>query len=498
MVELKIHYQDRIDSLEVEENAILLHVLRENGYEIYSPCGGNGTCGKCRVWLKGEGSVSSCVYRVSRTIEIILPDPREARILSEQHTHTISVPFMPGPISDLSAYPHGIAIDLGTTSLVFHMVNLVTGSVIETRTALNPQSKYGADVISRISYASENKGGLSELQSVILGAFNDQIERLLDSSEISGKEIVKITIAGNTTMLHLLLGVDPLPIALAPFTPKFTDEQILSGKDLHLICNPEGMIKLLPSVSAYVGADIVAGLASIQPSEDRNNYLFMDIGTNGELALVTAGSVICCSAAAGPAFEGAGISCGMGGMEGAISVYDREGYTVIGDGPPAGICGSGLIDLVAYMIEEGIVDKRGLLKEDFIVESADKTESGSPVSITQQDIREVQLAKSAVAAGINVLIDHAGLTVNDIDTVYLAGGFGNYINPASAVKIGLIPSELSDRIIPLGNTSGTGALLALKSTQFDSVIDDLLAKTQYLELSGHDGFTTEFALNMDF
>ncbi len=490
MIEVIVHHQLGTDTIKALEGAFLIEVLRDYGYEIYSPCGGKGTCGKCKVWLKGEGSITACRYRLSRSVEIVLPDRKEARILVEQYAHTLAIPFDPGPSQGLSDAPHGVALDLGTTSLVFYLVDLLTGSVVETSAMLNPQARYGGDVISRINYTSEKDGGLSELQHVILDAINDQLNHFTGFAGITSNDIVKLTVSGNTTMLHLFLGIDPLPIALAPFTPGFTDEQALSGKDLDLHCHPEAEIKTLPCISAYVGADIVAGLASIKPSAKRKNYLFMDIGTNGELALVTPKGILCCSTAAGPAFEGARISCGMGGVEGAISAFDGHDLKVIGDVPPAGICGSGLIDLVAHMLEQGIVDPDGLIQEDYLVADS--------ISITQQDIREVQLAKSAIAAGVNVLLHRAGMGFDVIDALFLAGGFGNYINPENAMKIGLISPLLAGKIIPLGNASGSGALLALKSTRFSGVIQKLLDRTSYIELSGNEEFTIEFAMNMGF
>jgi uncharacterized 2Fe-2S/4Fe-4S cluster protein (DUF4445 family) len=498
MIDLKVHHQDEITTIKTEGNDSLLQILRANGFELFAPCGGNGTCGKCKVWHKGEGSITACVHYVNESLEIILPDKKEANILVEQHKHTLSVPFNPGPSSGLSYLPHGVAIDLGTTSLVFYLVNLITGSIVETRAALNPQAQFGGDVISRISYASEKEGGLQELQKIILDAINEQLDHFAEFVQITVDEIVKITVSGNTTMLHLLLAVDPLSIALAPFTPKFIDEQKLVGKDLNLHCHTEGEIKIMPSISAYIGADIVSGMASIEPSEEGKNYLFMDLGTNGELALVKENEIICCATATGPAFEGANISCGMGALEGAISTYDQSGYTVIGDTLASGICGSGLIDIVAHLIGNNLVTSDGLLEKDFIVVPAHESENDKEVSITQQDIREVQLAKSAIASGVNILLKEAKLDYNEIDSVFLAGGFGNYINVESAMKIGLISSEFNDKIVPLGNTSGTGAVLALKSTQFDEVIADVLNRSRYIELSGYEDFALDFAMNMMF
>lgn len=498
MIKLHIHHQGEIKEIESVEGESLLNALRENGFEIYSPCGGNGTCGKCNVLVKNEGLVPSCLYPLKESIEVILPDKREAKVLTEQHQHTIQLPLMPGRCTDFSVYPHGVAVDIGTTTVALYLVNLITGVISETRAILNPQSKYGADVITRIQFSTSNSEGLSILQNELRDALNRELTSLVNFAGISENEIIKIVFAGNTTMLHLLVGVNPGSLAQAPFKAQFLDEKILTGAQLDLKCFPEAEVKVLPSVSAFVGADIVAGLASIMPSESHKNYLFMDIGTNGELALVTENIIFCCSTAAGPAFEGAKISCGMGAVEGAISAFSNEGYTVIGDEKPAGICGSGLIDIVAFLCESGRIDTEGRLKNDFIIATAVETGTEQSVYLNQDDIREVQLAKSAIASGIKILIKQAGLSFDQIDTLFLAGGFGNYINTESAVRIGLLPAEMKDKIIPLGNTSGTGAILALKSIKFDDVIKELLARIKHIELAADDDFALEFAMNMSF
>ena len=224
----------------------------------------------------------------------------------------------------------------------------------------------------------------------------------------------------------------------------------------------------------------------------------MDIGTNGELALVTENSVLCCSTAAGPAFEGARISCGMGAVEGAISAFSDDGYTVIGDEKPAGICGSGLIDIVAWLCDNGRINTEGQMDNDYTIVTASMTAAGQSISLSQDDIREVQLAKSAIASGVKILLKQAGMNFDQIDALFLAGGFGNYINTGNAIRIGLLPAELKERIIPLGNTSGTGAILALKSVKFNEIIKELLGKTRHIELAGDEDFATEFAMNMFF
>lgn len=498
MVKLIVHQQGKIIQTEAEVGEILLDVLRNKGFDVYAPCGGKGTCGKCKILVKGEGIVTSCFYLVNDSIELVLPDKREAKILVAQHTHTIQLPLMPGPCADLSAYPHGLAIDIGTTSLVFYLVNLITGSIVETRAILNPQAKYGADVISRIQYTAEYHDGLKILQKEILNAMNQELAHLVNFAGITKNEVIKVVVAGNTTMLHLLLGVNPISLAIAPYKAQFIEEQILRGEELQLNCFPGAEIKILPSISAFVGADIAAGLASIAPSDKYRKYLFMDIGTNGELALVTEDRIWCCSTAAGPAFEGAKISCGMGAIEGAISAFGNEEYTVIGNEKPIGLCGSGLIDLVAWLVENKKINSDGLLEHDFIIVPAAESGTGQVISLSQTDVREVQLAKSAIASGINLLLKQSGLTFDHIDTLFLAGGFGNYINIESALRIGLIAPALKDKIIPLGNTSGTGALAALKSVQFDDVLNKLISKTTLVELTGYDDFAVEFAMNMMF
>ena len=498
MPEIKILQKDSIVTISVGEGNTLLKELQDHGFDLYSPCGGNGTCGKCKVLIKGEGVVTSCIYPVLNDIEIVLPEKREAKILVEQHEHTAQLAFDPGAPAGLSYFPHGVAIDIGTTTLAFYLVNLVTGSIIETRAAVNPQTKYGADVISRINYTALNADGLKILQTEILSAINVQLDHFTEITGITRDELVKITVAGNTTMLHLLLGVDPLPIALAPFTPAFVGEQILKGKELTLHCHPEAQVKILPSIAAYVGSDIVAGIASIKPSDRYRRFLMMDIGTNGELALITPDKIWCCATAAGPAFEGANISCGMSAVEGAISIFGTEGYTVIGNSVPAGLCGSGLIDVVAYLVENKLVQSDGLLSEDFEIVPEDHLSGTKRIVLTQQDIREVQLAKSAIMAGVNVLMKKASLSFEDLDALFLAGGFGSYIDVKSAVTIGMLPREMEFKTISLGNTSGTGALLALKSVQFDQTIQDVIERSCYVELSDDEDFVLDYVMNMDF
>jgi uncharacterized 2Fe-2S/4Fe-4S cluster protein (DUF4445 family) len=498
MPEIKIHDKGTVTSIVAREGEILFHVLREYGFDIYSPCGGSGTCGKCKVYVKGQGDVTACLFPVLDFIEVVLPDQREARILTAQHSLTLDLPFDPGSSSCLSGNPYGIAVDLGTTTLVSYLVNLNNGYLVETHSMLNPQTSFGGDVITRIHYASTVSGGLRELQQAIITAVNHQLNHFRKLIKCSENDLIKITLAGNNTMLHLFLGADPSSMGVAPYIPRFTDKQTRKGRDLRLACHPDAEVTLLPSVSAFVGADILAGIGSIRPSEEYRRFLFIDLGTNGELALVTPDKIWCCATAAGPVFEGANISCGMGGVVGAISEYSADSYRIIGDEKPLGLCGSGLVDIVAFLLDSKLIDETGLLSHTFEIVSKEESGTGTALTINQEDIRQFQLAKSAIATGIVILLRLAGVKFEDLDALFLAGGFGNYLNVESAMKVGLVPARMKEKVLLLGNTAGTGALLALRSVLFENVLHTLLEKTIHIELSEDDDFALEFVMNMAF
>ncbi len=535
MINIKVTDDNEKKTLKVTEGLSLLEALRINGYDIYAPCGGRGTCNKCTVEVGGEGTVISCNYYPDKDIEVILPGRDEEQILTNQteflhdlpmdadifpvsavpavpaNSDTPSAPARdskgvqagaaasesigtPSPIAPGGSHvmnPFGVAVDLGTTTVALYFLDLVTGRTEKISSFLNPQRAYGADVISRINYCQLNSGGLNELQQSIVTHFNREMEMFAAGHNISTESIVRVVFAGNTTMLHLLLGEDPVPIAQAPFTPRFITTQLRRGRETGLKVNSKAEVITLPCVSAFVGADIVAGLSALNVRSRR--YLFVDIGTNGEIALVTEEGIDACAAAAGPAFEGANITCGMSARNGAVSSFTGPGrYRVIGNGRPAGICGSGIIDAAAYLVENGVVDETGYMSGDFSISGDGR------VYVNQKDVREIQLAKSAIYSGMKSLLNRRGLTFSDMDALYLAGGFGNYISIRSALRIGLLPSELEGRIFPVGNSAGIGALLYLKSKQFAGWTGETALRTNYIELSNDDNFTVEFAMNMNF
>lgn len=469
----------------------LFEILRKEKCKIYTPCGGKGTCGKCIVKIKDEGDVIACRYFPDKDIEVILPGEEEANILVHQTEYLEDLPFNITTGEHIGTSPYGVAIDIGTTTVVLYFLNLLTGQIEKVSSFLNPQRNYGGDVISRINYCQENKSGLSDLQKSIIDAINLELDSFCLKKNSINDDFERIIIVGNTTMLHLLLGVDPLSIALAPFKPAFVEKQVRTGRAAGLKIYEKAEVTTLPCISAFVGADILAGLASLKVPQ--KNYLFLDIGTNGEIALIKGEKIFTCATAAGPAFEGANISCGMGAVTGAISVFSGPlRFQVIGNSEPRGLCGSGIVDLVAWLLDNDLVEETGLMKEPFFIGPQ------KSIKIVQQDIREIQLAKSAIYSGVKILMDVAGLSFKDIDALYLAGGFGNYISINSAVRIGLLPFELADKIYTVGNSAGIGALQYLKSNDFVVKMEEILKNTSYIELSDIDEFTMEFAMNMDF
>jgi uncharacterized 2Fe-2S/4Fe-4S cluster protein (DUF4445 family) len=491
VIELKIIENGKSRIIETKPGDTLLTILRKHGYFVYAPCGGKGTCGKCLINISGEGHVLSCTYYPEKNIELILPDRVESNILTSQTDYLEDLPLDIDTTGFITKNPYGVAVDIGTTTVVLYFLDIVTGKIEKIFSFLNPQNIYGADVITRIGYCQKHENGLKELQMVIVNKINHALNSFANEVECIPENFEKLIFVGNTAMLHILLGEDPIAMALAPFTPKFTDTQTRTVDQTGLHVNVKAAIITLPCVSAYVGADIVAGLAALKVAH--RNFLFIDIGTNGEIALVKGNEIYTCATAAGPTFEGANITCGMGAVSGAISSFcGKKLYRIIGSTQPIGICGSGIVDIMAYLVKNKLVDESGLLHETFVIHERNN------IRVTQDDVREIQLAKSAMYSGIKILIKESGLSFDSVEALYLAGGFGNYINIQSALQIGLLPYELKDNIYPVGNSAVIGALQYLKSDYFKNKTDNIIKQFKYLELSDLDEFTTEFAINLNF
>ena len=356
--------------IEAAEGQRLYDVLRAHDVYLTAPCGGRGTCGKCAVLVNGRPE-QSCRYLVHSDIAVTMPERRRAEILHQagelrrvandcglapDRSGKGLVSTIEGAQRAIPADPsrmYGIAVDIGTTTVVVYLEDLRTHATRDVESFLNPQARHGHDVISRIHFAMEQADGLGRLRDEIRFGISAASRALCERNGLDPSCICKAVIAGNNTMLHLFAGVDPSPIAAAPYTPRFTARQVLRGDEAGLAMNPAGVVVLLPSVSAYVGADITAGIASTDLRERDDHSLFVDIGTNGEMALGNRTQLCCCSTAAGPAFEGATIRCGTGGVAGAIAHYAEGALETIDDLPPIGICGSGVLDIAAELRRAG-------------------------------------------------------------------------------------------------------------------------------------------------
>ncbi len=419
---------------------------------------------------------------------------------------------------DIKKGVYGIAVDIGTTTIVAYLINLEDGKEIDVYSCLNPQKKYGADVISRINYTSQNEDGLNELHRLVISELNNIIDKFCKYNDIHPENIYDIVLVGNTTMLHLAACIPCKQIAIFPFRPAFTSSIKVKAKDLGLKSNPESYIITLPSVSSYIGADTMAAILACGMHKDKKTSLLIDIGTNGEIVLGNADKMICCSTAAGPAFEGGRITFGTGGIRGAIDHIDLKKqpiYSTIGNTYPVGICGSGVTDAVAELLRYNIVDKTGRMKnqcelkgkitEDLLKKvvtyegiNAFVIDEKTRIVITQADIRELQLAKAAIFAGIQVLADKASINLEEIENVYLAGGFGNFLDLNSAFTIKLLPQEFEGKVIPIGNGAGIGAKIVLSFEDALSLLNTILVKMEYIELSISPEFQEKFIKAINF
>lgn len=497
MSSVEAHCGGKVYELAANENETLLSALRRAGFSIPAACGGRGKCGKCRVSVNGVSRLACKVYPAEGDT-VLLPESAGGRILTE-------TPAISAAASAQSGY--AAAVDLGTTTVAVRVYELNSAKAVAEQSAWNAQSGYGADVISRIQHTIDAPDGLSELSSLIRAQVQKLVEACLDEASISPSELKGIALAGNTVMQHLFAGLSVQSIAAAPFKP----QTLFDGDVRDLLCGAP--VFYSPCVAGYVGGDITAGLLASGLYERPERSLFLDIGTNGEMALGGADGFCCCAVASGPAFEGAGISCGMPALSGAVSRvgFDRGFlWETVGAVQPRGICGSGLLDLIAVLLRLGAIDESGrLLPPEEAPESvrrhikSDGRGNGvfyltDEVYLTAQDVRNLQLAKAAVAAGIRVLLDKRGMDETMLDNVYIAGGFGNYIDPESAMAIGMLPRLPKEKLKCVGNTSLAGAALAALREENRAALLDIARKCDYIELSGNRDFTRAFTDNMAF
>jgi uncharacterized 2Fe-2S/4Fe-4S cluster protein (DUF4445 family) len=406
---------------------------------------------------------------------------------------------------------YGIACDIGTTTVALKLIDLEQGSIMGTVTSLNQQIKCGDDIISRINYA-EKPGHLNELNKLVVETINNLIDETISHAGISHEDIYYGSFSGNTTMIHLFLEIDPQQIRLAPYVPAFTKLPFLGSDKTGIKMHPEGIIYCAPAIGSYVGGDITSGLLCTPIITETDKIsMFIDLGTNGEIVIGNRDWMIACACSAGPAFEGSGIGCGMLATEGAIESIklNEDGsseYRVTDDSKPKGICGSGLVDLVAELFSHGFIDRYGkfdpkkakeqLIDTDsgigFIVEKPEKCFWEKELVITENDIKNLITTKAAVYAACSLLTKNIGISFDKIDKFYIAGGFGKFININNAIKIGLLPDMLINKYTYLGNSSLLGAHLILASDRNRELVESIAEKITYLELNTEPNYMNEF------
>jgi uncharacterized 2Fe-2S/4Fe-4S cluster protein (DUF4445 family) len=419
----------------------------------------------------------------------------------------------------------GIAFDLGTTTVVATLLDLSTGTPLAVASMLNKQQPFGADVITRISATMLDPAALDTLGRLAHETLAELAGEVCAQAEVDAADVAEIAVAGNATMTHIALGIDPEPLGVAPFIMAARQLPEVLAADLHVPAHPRARAFVFPAFGAYVGGDITAGLLASGMNRDARTRLFIDIGTNCEIVLGNRDWLLATAAPAGPAFEGAAIRCGMRAADGAIEAVsiapDGLALTVIGDTEPAGLCGSGLVDAVASLVKAGLLDHSGRLVPDeaaavlapslaprltmlgkervFVLhwrgEPGDVSDS---IYLSQRDVRELQFAKAAIATGWQVLLEEAGLTANDIQQVLLAGSFGSYLSPSSAIALGLVPRLPVLRVVSAGNVAGEGAKMALLSVRERAGALALLEEVRYVELSDRDGFNDAFVEQLQF
>ncbi len=574
----------------------LLYAAYEGGLSLDATCGGKGTCGKCKVKVRGSVSdptqeekahlsseelqdglrlacqaralgdviVDSINDRASQKIlvhgveepiivspsiqkiylELPLPSLEDQRSDFQRLKDTLKIRNLVADLEVIQDLPqvlrgndfkvtavlkgeeligveegdttlksYGLAFDIGTTTVVGTLMNIAHGSQLGVSSGLNGQADFGADVISRINFAKEHPYGLRRLKEKIIEVLNEIINDLLEESKVNRENIYEVVVVGNTCMQHLFLEIDPINLALMPYVSVTKEPMTLKAKDLGISINKAGDVYMLPSIAGFVGADTVAvGLATYLEKSPEVK-LVVDIGTNGEILLGSSKKLLACSTAAGPAFEGAQIKYGMRGTTGAIEAFQIHGddisYKVIDNVPPKGICGSGLIDIMAELLKAGIIDGTGRILSPGEIGPNFRTrivegENGydfvvAPgILLTQGDVRQLQLAKGAIYAGIQILKEVLGTEDDEISQILLTGAFGNYIRKESAKAIGLLPDIPLERIKSIGNAAGVGAKMALLSIKERDRAVELSESIEYVELSNSLKFQEEFMNAMYF
>lgn len=507
----------------IHEDATVFEAAASAGIILNTVCGGKGICLKCMVKILPEGcEVPACQYHIHSDINVIIPTASrfyEQKILAQGLD--VKEKIQPDIYKKYLRFSPagkilGLAVDTGTTTVAAKLLDMTTGRSLAVEADLNPQMKYGDDVISRIHHAESEKNQI-EMQSLIIDCLNNLIARLCRAQAVSSSDIYELCVVGNTTMNHLFLNLPVTQLGQAPYKAFNLDACDTNPALLGLQINPAGNIHTGPNIAGFVGADTTAAALAVGAESAQEQTLVVDIGTNGELVLGTSDKLYAASCAAGPALEGARISCGSRAVDGAIQgvVVNKSDIDldVIGGGPAVSICGSGLIDAMALLLNLGIVEPTGRFTDRaklhdrlpapilarIVTEHGTSAfalaadTGGQRIVLTQNDVRQVQLAKAAVRAAIMLLQKKIGIHDSDIKQVYVAGAFGNYIRPESALRIGLLPQIDVERIRFVGNAACSGAEMMLLSSECRKAAQRLAKKIEYVEIAREADFTSVYS-----
>lgn len=549
MIKGTIYINGERHEVTAERGTLALSLFREYASSVYAPCGGNGTCGKCRMFITGalsepdgrersflgddlaRGIRLACMCRLMGDFEIV-PMDEKMRI----QTSSKCVSYTPFPILQTKRngretvfYKNGtefcresadvknlgLAVDIGTTTVAVYLCDMDTCEVLGARGFKNPQSVYGADVISRMDKIMKDESLNGIQQKAVCGAIRGAVCAMCDEMGLDPYDIRAAVICGNTVMQHIAAGINPVSISVAPFTAPTLFGEEYDAHALGILPNKKAFAYFAPCFASYVGGDIACGMIAMGLDACRERVLFVDIGTNGEIGLSTEKGLYFCSAAAGPAFEGAHIACGMAGVSGAVSeVFVRDGkicYRTVDDAPAVGICGSGIVDAVAVMLDTGLLDETGLIAEQdeagAFASYIEEDEDGNPVFlldrekniyICAKDIREIQLAKAAVCAGIKTLLHESDIDIGSISRVMIAGGFGSHLRAYSVRRIGLLPPIDIEKYTFVGNAAGAGAVAILLGKEPREAAEIICMKSEYTELSKSAYFMEQYIEEMMF